>query len=107
MEDDDLKFIKSCVRKRKIYWTYHVNMRLQERYIERKTIFSSVDSYEIIEKYPGDKYLPSCLVYAEHEGKAIHIQIAIDRENDHVRIVTSYEPSLEKWEPGFKRRRKR
>jgi len=63
MEDDDLKFIKSCVRKRKIYWTYHVNMRLQERYIERKTIFSSVDSYEIIEKYPGDKYLPSCLVY--------------------------------------------
>ena len=107
MEDDDLKFIKYCIRRRRIYWTYHVNMRLQQRYIEREKILSSVDSYEIIEKYPGDKYLPSCLVYAKHEGEAIHIQIAIDRENDHVRIVTSYKPSLEKWEAGFKRRKKK
>ncbi|MBU1366902.1 MAG: DUF4258 domain-containing protein [Candidatus Omnitrophica bacterium] len=100
-----LEFIKSCIRHRRIYWTYHVNMRLKERFISREAILASVDTYEVIEKYPQDKYLSSYLIYAEDKGGAIHIQIAIDRENENIRIVTVYRPTIDRWEREFKVRR--
>ncbi len=106
MNINNLAFIKSCIIRRRIYWSYHVNMRLKERFVTRKTILSSVDTYEIIEEYPKDKYLPSCLVYAKHEDLIIHIQIAIDNNNDNIRIVTAYKPTSEKWENNLKKRRK-
>ncbi len=105
MNIDTLDFIKSCIRHRRIRWTYHVNMRLEGRFIPRDTILSSVDKYEIIEEYLKDKYLPSYLVYAEYEGRIVHIQIATDLENDNITIVTVYKPSLDKWEKDFKTRR--
>jgi len=106
MDIEILEFIKSCIKRRKIHWTYHVNMRLKGRFISREAILDSVDSYEIIEEYPEDKYLPSYLIYAEYKGEVIHIQIATDIENDNIRIVTSYKPTLDKWESDFKTRRK-
>lgn len=57
-------FIRRCVRDRKLFWTYHVNMRLERRHITRDEILSAVDSYAIIESYPDDKYLASYLVAA-------------------------------------------
>ena len=106
MSDEILNFIKSCIRRRKIRWTYHVNMRLKGRFISREAILSLVDSYEIIEEYPKDKYLPSYLIYAKDKGQIIHIHIAINIEDDNVTIITSYRPTLDKWEKGFKKRRK-
>jgi len=47
--DDVLGLIQSCIRERKVYWTYHVNMRLAGRYLTRDEIFEAVDSYEVIE----------------------------------------------------------
>lgn len=107
MRDDILEFIKSCIKRRKVYWTYHVNMRLKGRFISREAILNSVDTYEIIESYPHDKYMPSYLVYAVHNDEVIHIQIAADTKDDTVRIVTAYKPTLDKWEEGFKIRRKK
>ena len=34
-------------------------MRLQGRFISRQHILDAVDTYEVIESYPEDKYLPS------------------------------------------------
>jgi hypothetical protein len=59
--DDPLVFIRERVRARAILWTYLVNMRLRNRFIPRERILESVDTYEVIESYPGDKYLPSYL----------------------------------------------
>ena len=106
MNTDVLEFIKSCIRRRRIHWTYHVNMRLGERFIPREAVLSSVDTYEIIEEYPKDKYLPSYLIYAEYEAQPIHIQIVIDMGDDNIRIVTTYKPTLDRWERDFKTRRK-
>jgi len=106
LNTDILEFIKSCVRRRRIHWTYHVNMRLKGRFISREVILTSVDSYEIIESYPEDKYLPSYLIYAEYEEQIIHIQMAIDKENNSIRIVTTYKPTLDKWGNDLKTRRK-
>ena len=102
MNVDTLDFIRSCIKHRRIHWTYHVNMRLKGRFISRQAMLSSANSYEIIEEYPEDKYLPSCLVYAEYENKIIHLQIAMDLENDSVTIVTAYKPTLDKWEKDLK-----
>ncbi|MCK4420960.1 DUF4258 domain-containing protein [candidate division WOR-3 bacterium] len=101
-----LEFIKTCIRRHRIHWTYHVNMRLEGRFIPREAILSSVDSYEIIEEYLENKYLPSYLVYAEYKGEIIHIHIATDLKNDRVTIVTAYKPTSNKWKEGFKKRRK-
>jgi hypothetical protein len=81
-------------------------MRLKGRFISREAILSSVDGYEIIEEYPKDKYLPSYLVYAKYRGQVIHVQIATDLKDDSVIIVTTYKPTLDKWEKDFKTRRK-
>ncbi len=101
-----LDFIKFCIKRRRIHWTYHVNMRLKGRIIPREFILNSVDSYEIIEEYPEDKYFPSYLIYTEYKSQIIHVHIATDIENDNVRIVTTYKPTLDKWESNFKTRRK-
>lgn len=100
--DDALVFIQRCVRERKIYWTYHVNMRLAGRYLTRDEILDAVDSYEIIESYPEDKYLPSYLVLA---AGGFHVQFATDVEGDNVRIVTAYRPDPNEWESDMKTRR--
>ena len=105
LPDDPLEFIRRCVRQGQIFWTYHVNMRLRGRFITREAILQANESYEIIDEYPKDKYLPSYLVYAEYQGDIFHILFAVDLEGVNVRIVTAYRPNSEEWEEGFRTRR--
>jgi len=103
--NDPLRFIKRCLAEGKVLWTYHVNMRLRGRYISREQILDAIDSFEIIEEYPKDKYLPSYLIYAESGGSPIHLLVAVDVPNVNIRIVTAYHPSSEEWEKDYRRRR--
>jgi hypothetical protein len=75
---DPLGFIKKCVKERRVFWTYHVNMRMKDRSIPRWIILESVSDYEIIEEYPKDKYLPTYLVYSRHQNTVFHILFATD-----------------------------
>jgi hypothetical protein len=97
-----LAFIQRCVRERKLLWTYHVNMRLERRHITRDEIINGIDSFEIIEAYPDDKYLPSYLVLA---AEAFHVLFAIDIRNDNVRVVTAYRPDPNEWQADLRTRR--
>lgn len=102
---DPLSFIRRCVEERRILWTYHVNMRLQGRSISRSAVVDSTSTFEIIEAYPEDKYLPSYLVFAKHGEEIIHILFATDVEGDNVRVVTVYRPSPSEWENDLRTRR--
>ena len=102
---DALAFIRRCVQERKVHWTYHVNMRLAGRYISRDEVFEAADSYEMIESYPDDKYLPSSLVWATSGQGAFHVLFAIDVDGDNVRIVTAYRPNSDEWEFDLKSRK--
>lgn len=104
--DDPIAFIQDCVRGRRMLWTYHVNIRLEERFIPRENILAAVDTYELIEAYPDDKYLPSYLVLGQHAQDIFQVLFAVDVEGDNVRIVTSYRPDPDEWEE-FRRRRSR
>ena len=107
LPDDPLAFIQACVQERRLYWTYHVNMRLEGRYIARQAILAAVDTYEVVEAYPRDKYLPSYLVLAHDSGVPFHVLFATDIAGDNVRIVTAYRPSASEWEADGKMWRKR
>ena len=102
---DPLRFIQECVRNRRLLWTYHVNMRLQGRFIRRESFLDAVESYEIIEAYPEDKYLPSYLVLGRSAGESFHVLFAADVEGENVRVVTAYRPSEDEWETDWKTRR--
>jgi hypothetical protein len=103
--NDPLGFIRRCVIQGKIFWTYHVTMRLKGRSISRNAIIQSEACYEIIEQYPEDKYYPSYLVRSEYEDYLFHILFAVDVQADNIRIITAYRPTLEEWEDGFRIRR--
>jgi hypothetical protein len=80
-------------------------MRFRQRVIGLEAVLDSVDSYEVIEEYSEDKYLPSYLIRAEHEGSIFHIHAAADLMGDNVRIVTAYEPNPQEWDTELRTRR--
>jgi hypothetical protein len=105
--DDPLGFIRQCIREERILWTYHINMRMRNRFISRQMILESTDNYEIIESYPEDKYFPSYLVYSRYQHIIFHVLYAVDVENMNVRIITAYRPDPRKWSEDFKERRRK
>jgi hypothetical protein len=80
-------------------------MRLAGRFVPRETILAAVASYELVEVYPDDKYLPSYLILARHDPDAFHVLFAADVQGDNVRAVTAYRPDPEEWQPDLKARR--
>lgn len=76
---------------------------MMDRGIRREDVLESAESYEIIEEYPNDKYLPSYLVFARTAGKDVfHLLFAVDTMNDCVRVVTVYWPNRLKWDSSLK-----
>jgi hypothetical protein len=73
-------------------------MRLERRHITRGEILDAVDSYEIVESYPEDKYLPSYLIVA---ADSFHVLFAVDVVDDNIRVVTAYRPDPEEWRRAF------
>ncbi len=104
--DNPLEFIRNCVHDRSVFWTYHVNIRLERRSIPRLEILDAAESFEIIESYPDDKYLPSFLVLARITGRVCHVLFAVDTEGENVRVVTAYWPSHDDWEEDLRTRRR-
>ena len=100
--EDPLAFIQRCVRERRVYWTYHLNMRIAGRNISRDEILTAVDTHAVIESYPEDKYRPSYLVMAVGGTSAFHVLFASDVEGNNVRIATAYRPNLDEWEEDLK-----
>jgi hypothetical protein len=60
---------------------------------------------EEIEGYSEDAPYPSRLVLGWRGSRPIHVVAAEDVEGERPFVITVYEPSLDHWEPDFKRRR--
>jgi hypothetical protein len=81
-------------------------MNAEDELITTAEVRQVVFHGEIIEDYPEDKRGHSCLVCAAPEGRRpVHVVCAPKEE--YLAIITTYIPSLEKWENDFKTRRKR
>lgn len=53
-------------------------MRLLQRNLNAGMLMEATASFEIIESYLEDKYLPSFLIRGESEGVVFHAQVATD-----------------------------
>lgn len=102
---DPIRFVQDCIRRGHVLWTYHVNMRLAGRYIPRESILGAVETLELVEAYPDDKYLPSYLILGRVGSDAFHVLFAADVEGDNVRVVTAYRPDAGEWQDDLKTRR--
>ncbi len=102
---DPLGFIKERVKAKRVFWTYHVNMRLWQRRISSDAVLAAAPSYEILEEYPTDKYLPSYLVRAKYGNMVFHVLFAVDVAGDNVRVVTVYVPEPGGWDQDLRIRR--
>jgi hypothetical protein len=72
-------------------------MRLAQRDLTREVFYDAVGTFEIIESYPDDKYLPSFLLRGEIERRVFHVHVATDMAGDNIRVVTMYTPSSVEW----------
>lgn len=98
---NDFRALNSLDR---IIITIHCQQRMLERQISIDDIVQGIGNGEIIEQYPEDTPHPSCLVLGKAvDDRIIHIVLSTDGE--YVYLITVYEPSLDKWEDGFKKRR--
>jgi Domain of unknown function (DUF4258) len=91
-----LNFIQRCVRQARVFWTYHVNMRMQGRFISRQAVLDSVENYDIIDEYPRDKYFASYLIRSRYQERVFQVLFAVDVEEDNVRVT----PIIQAWMNG-------
>ncbi len=80
-------------------------MRLAGRFIPRESILAAVETLELVEAYPDEKYLPSYLVLGRVGSDTFHVLFAADVEGDNVRVVTAYRPDAGAWQDDLKTRR--
>lgn len=100
------KEIRHSVRNGEYRFTIHALERRIERNISKNEIEEALLTGEIIEEYPKDRYLPSCLILGyTRRNRPIHIQVSCNP----VWIITCYDPSEkhEEWSSDFKQRRRK
>jgi hypothetical protein len=61
------------------------HLRLAGRFIPRESTLAAVASYELVEAYPDDKYLPSYLILARHDRDIFHVLFAADETSNGAR----------------------
>jgi hypothetical protein len=102
----DIKELQQAIRRNNFEWRKHTLVRLAERQISQDTILEVVLKGEIIEEYPEDKPFPSCLMFKMIEGEPYHVVVSFDPEFKKAYVITAYRPTLDKFEPDFKTRRR-
>lgn len=97
-----IKDIQAAIKAGQYRLSDHAVKRMIKRAINRREVEQALLCGEIIERYPGDKYSPSCLIYGKTLiGKALHVQVSLPPS---VLIITVYEPDIEEWIDGKIRR---
>ncbi len=89
--------IRAKVRAGNFEFSRHAVDQSIKRNISVGEVRSAIESGEIIEHYPDDKYGPSCLIWGMvPNGRSLHIQCSYP-SRPVLKIVTLYEPDPEKW----------
>ncbi len=89
----------------KILFTRHALEKMEERNIAEEEVEKVIRFGMTIERYPHDKPFPSRLVHGVVNGRPLHVVVA-DASEEVKYVITAYEPSPEKWEANFTRRKK-
>jgi hypothetical protein len=81
----------------------HAQVKATQRRITSDEIAEAIETGEVIEDYPEDKYGPSCLILGYTKARrALHVQLCYPPA---AKIITTYDPDPDKWEADLKTRK--
>ncbi|MCX6996787.1 MAG: DUF4258 domain-containing protein [Kiritimatiellaeota bacterium] len=104
VENMDIANLRKDLAAGRFEFSRHAFHRAVERNISADEIRQAGAVVEVIEDYPRDKYLPSCLLLGfTSGGRPLHLQVCYI-EAELVKIITLYEPNPGQWEE-YRRRR--
>lgn len=89
----------------RLVFRVHAIQRMFRRQISSEDVRHVLDTGEIIQEYPEDRPHPSRLVLGWRGSTPVHVVAADSTESDETFVITVYEPTLELWEPGFRKKR--
>ncbi len=102
----DLGKLREVIKSGRFEWRKHTLVRLAEKNISQDVAIEVIMKGEVIEDYPHNTPFPSCLMLGWVGGKPYHVVVSFDKDSGMGYIITAYEPSLDKFEPDFKTRRR-
>ena len=89
----------------KFSFSHHAFRRAIQRNISEAEICQAGVDAKLIEAYPTDKYSPSMLLMGHTKaGRVLHLQVS-QADGELVKIITMYEPDLERWDETYSIRR--
>jgi hypothetical protein len=97
--------IRESVRNNNIVWYRHALERMLTRGISRVEVRQVILNGEVIEDYPDDYPLPSCLIF-HNDIRPLHVVVSYDEINQTVYIITAYLPDSKHFETDFRTRKK-
>jgi len=81
-------------------------VRMFERAITVNDVRQVLATGDTIREYRDDRPYPSRLVLGWSEGRPIHVLVADDPDRQLTVVITAYIPDPERWEPGYRRRKR-
>lgn len=98
---DIIQVIQRCFSENRVLYTSHARneMRFEEfGHIFEYEILEAVMNGTIVESYVDDTLYPSFLLYGETErARPLHVVFAYNKTDDMVIIITTYQPTKERW----------
>jgi hypothetical protein len=82
----------------------HAIKRMFERGMTEIDVDSALSNGRVIENYPNDYPLPSCLWLGYSDHRPIHIVFADHHQRGERIIITVYEPNPSQWSTDFSKR---
>jgi hypothetical protein len=92
---------------RNLIYRIHARQSMFTRSISDECVEHIAWNGEVIEDYPQAFPFPAKLLLGWCNARPIHVVAAEDSNNQLVIVITTYEPTLDKWESDMKTRRKR
>ncbi len=102
----DTRRLHAAVKAGRIEWQRHALERMAERNIPQAAVKAALLKADRIEDYPDAYPLPAALFLDWLGERPLHVVAAVDVGTSKVCVITVYEPAIQHFEPGFRRRRK-
>ena len=90
----------------KLVFRVHALRRMFVRRMTAAEVRQVIEQGRTIERYPKDAPYPSRLLLGVVRGRALHVVVADNTDDNETIVVTAYEPDPALWQPGFRRRRR-
>jgi len=94
------------VQYRDLLYRIHARQSMFARSISDECVEQILRNGEVIEDYPHAFPFPAKLLLGWCNGRSIHVVAAEDSGKQLVIVISAYEPTLNKWKPDMKTRRK-